>query len=69
MKRHTNYIPITIRLCFGVLCGPVGGYAATLWNGPAITFTKADGTDPTQATNQDRMTSHVWITRGDCQGI
>jgi glucose/arabinose dehydrogenase len=48
---------------------PVSTPAATIWTGPTITFTKADGADPTQAANQDRMTPNVWITRGNSQGI
>ncbi len=43
--------------------------AATIWTGSPMTFTKDDGTDPTQPANQDRITTNVWITRGDCQGI
>ncbi len=37
----------------------------TIWDGPTITFNKADGADPTLQENQDRITSNVWITRGD----
>ena len=37
--------------------------APTIWDGPTITFTKADGADWTQAANQDRITNKVWITR------
>ena len=36
----------------------------TIWSGSKITFTKSDGSDPTEAANQDRLTSNVWITRG-----
>ena len=32
-------------------------------------FNKANGTDPTQAANQDRLTSNVWITRAGSQGL
>lgn len=39
--------------------------SATIWTGSKITFSKADGADHTQAANQDRLTSNVWITRGD----
>ncbi len=67
MKQHTNYI--LIGLCFAAWWGPCGGRAATIWTGPPITFTKADGTDPTLPANQDRITTNVWIARGDCQGI
>jgi hypothetical protein len=38
--------------------------AQTVWSGLAYTFTKADGTDPLLAQNQDRITNGVWITRG-----
>ncbi|MFL2639211.1 MAG: hypothetical protein ACJ0OB_03160 [Flavobacteriaceae bacterium] len=36
----------------------------TIWSGSKITFTKSDGSDPTEAANQDRLTSNIWITRG-----
>jgi hypothetical protein len=48
---------------------PMAAPAATIWNGPRITFTKADGADQTDPANQDQMTSNVWITRGASQGI
>ncbi len=41
---------------------------ATIWNGSKMTFTKADGADHTQADNQDRLTSNVWITRASGGG-
>ena len=39
-----------------------------VWRGNKITFTKSGGTDPTVEANQDRMTSNVWITRGNNGG-
>ena len=45
------------------------GRAATVWNGPLISFTKASGANPNLPANQDRITSLVWITRGTTQGI
>ena len=45
------------------------GRAATVWNGPLISFTKASGANPSLPANQDRITSLVWITRGTTQGI
>src|SRR4051794_39462172 len=42
--------------------------AATIWNGPLITYTQP-GTDPTLPANQDPLTSHVIITRAVNQGI
>jgi hypothetical protein len=40
----------------------------TVWKGEVITFTKADDADPTLATNQDRITDNVWITRDNAEG-
>ncbi len=45
--------------------GPAG---ATVWNGAAITFSKAAGADPNEEANQDRITDNVWITRGNSGG-
>ena len=42
--------------------------ASVVWDGDNITFTKEDGADPTAASNQDRLTSNVWITRGNDGG-
>jgi hypothetical protein len=44
-------------------------YAAQIWNGPSITFTKLNNADWTQPTNQDRITSTVWLTRKTTQGL
>lgn len=41
----------------------------TIWNGPMITYTKADGVDWTLEENQDRITENVWITRTNTKGI
>lgn len=43
--------------------------SAVVWDGPPITFTNLAGTDPTQPTNQDRLTADVWLTRGNSQGL
>jgi hypothetical protein len=43
--------------------------AQTVWSGLTVTFTKADGTDPQLAQNQDRITNNVWITRGLGHGL
>jgi hypothetical protein len=50
------------------IAGPAPSQAATIWSGAPITFTKADGADPTQAASQDRLTPSVWITRGNTVG-
>ena len=42
--------------------------SATIWNGATITFTKSDGSDPNVVANQDRLSSNVWITRGNDGG-
>ena len=42
--------------------------SANIWNGPTITFTKSNGSDPTVMANQDRLSSNVWITRGNDGG-
>jgi hypothetical protein len=39
-----------------------------IWNGPRVTFTKANYADWTQSANQDRITPRIWLTRGDQQG-
>jgi hypothetical protein len=49
--------------------GPLGlGHAAIIWNGPVTTYSQPS-TDPTQPTNQDRLTPSVWITRASTRGI
>ena len=39
-----------------------------IFTGEKITFTKADGADPGEEANQDRITDNVWITRGNNGG-
>jgi hypothetical protein len=43
--------------------------AQTVWSGLSVTFTKADGTDPRLAQNQDRITNNVWISRDLAGGL
>src|SRR5207247_4200408 len=50
------------------LCATLQTWSATVWDGPVITFSEAT-TDPILASNQDRMTANVWITRAQLQGI
>src|SRR6185436_6238131 len=47
----------------------ISGHAATVWNGPTISFTKSNYANPLLAENQDRLTTNVWITRGSSQGL
>lgn len=42
--------------------------AQTIWTGATTTFTKANNADFNLATNQDRITNLVWITRGNSGG-
>ncbi len=37
----------------------------TIWTGSKTQFVKDDGGDPTDQSNQDRLTDKVWITRGN----
>ena len=46
-----------------------GARAATVWNGPTISFTKSNYANPLLAENQDRLTANVWITRGSSRGL
>ena len=38
---------------------------SNIWEGPTVVFSKDDGADFTQESNQDRITSNVWITGGN----
>ena len=43
--------------------------SSNIWDGPMISFSKADGADFTLESNQDRITPNVWITRGNAGQI
>lgn len=58
---------LTFLLFFAPAISP-SARAETIWNGPVITFSQPSP-DPTQAINQDRLTSKVWLTRWSTQGI
>ena len=47
----------------------VPAHAATVWNGPTITFSNGPAANPTLPQNQDHLTPNVWITRGSTEGI
>src|SRR5213596_4332291 len=66
MKLHTNYILAS--LCLAALSAPLSGGAATVWNGPVITYTQPSP-DPTQAANRDQLTPHVSLTRAATSGM
>ena len=60
MKPCTNYL--LIGLCLAALSGPLSGRAATIWNGPLITFTQA-APYPTPPGDRDQLTPNVALTR------
>jgi len=41
----------------------------TVWNGPMITFTEPAGDNGTLPSDQDRITSDVWLTRNTTMGL
>jgi hypothetical protein len=43
--------------------------AIEIWIGPSISFTNLDGSDPTQAASQDRITPNIWLVRGGSRGL
>jgi hypothetical protein len=43
-------------------------HSATVWDGPLLTYNQPSP-DPTQAANQDRITSGVWLTRAVSGGL
>ena len=42
--------------------------SSIIWKGPLKSFTKTDGSNASEETNQDRLTAKVWITRGNNGG-
>src|SRR5207248_1327173 len=66
MKPHTNFI--LMGLCLAVLSGPLSGRAATVWNGPLITFTQA-APYPNPPGDRDQLTPNVALTRGSAAGM
>jgi len=42
--------------------------AATVWNGPILSYTQPS-LDPAQPANQDRLTANVWLTRASSSGL
>ena len=73
-KIHIKYSYLLIVILTLISCSsdddqmPGDTTSSNIWNGNNITFSKADGADHTQATNQDRLTSNVWITRANDGG-
>ena len=50
-----------------VLSGPAAS-ARQVWTGPVIQY-RQPGFDPTLATNQDRLTGKVWLSRAKTRGL
>ena len=42
--------------------------SSNIWSGPIVQFSKENGSNPSLESNQDRITSNVWITRGNNGG-
>lgn len=62
MKKQVLNLLLSLATCAGL-------QAQTIWTGPKMTFSKAANADWTLEANQDRITSNVWITRANSQGI
>ena len=71
---YVKFLAVALTAGFFASCGsddstgttPAEG--ATTWSGTTMTYTKADGADPTMEANQDRITDNVWLTRGNSGG-
>ena len=68
MKRLEKKLRLVVLFLAGLIIS-LNANASTLWTGPTTNFVNIDGSDPTQAANQDRLTPGVWITRGSTMGI
>jgi hypothetical protein len=51
-----------------VLAAALSVRAASVWTGPPITYNQPTS-DPTQVSNQDRMTPDAWLTRAASKGL
>jgi glucose/arabinose dehydrogenase len=68
MKILEKKLPRRVLILAGLIVS-ISGRAATLWTGPMTNFVNLAGSDSAQATNQDRLTPDVWLTRGVSEGI
>ncbi len=66
MKSHNNLVLVAV--CLAAVFCRLDSPAATIWNGPTMTYTQP-GTDPGQEANQDRLTPSVWLTRAVSAGM
>ena len=67
-KRFRKWLHPVILVLAGLIVS-LSAHGQTLWTGPTTNFVNVDGSDPTQAANQDRLTADTWITRGSSSGI
>lgn len=58
-----------LTLATGFIAAATPAHATEVWSGRTFAFTKTDFADWTQQANQDRITTNVWLTRKDSQGI
>ncbi len=66
------YISIEFRILLSILftLGQISMvFSQTIWSGEKIVFTRPTGADENIASNQDRITANIWITRGSKAGI
>ena len=72
MKIFKNLLLLFQLSIFFISCSKEGTpneiSSSTIWNGPLKSFTKTDGSNASEETNQDRLTAKVWITRGNNGG-
>ena len=64
--------PLGWILCGAIFAGMLASaplmHGAIVWTGPPITYNQPSA-DPTQASNQDRITPDVWLTRAASKGL
>jgi hypothetical protein len=62
---------LALAVLFAFLCIAATRVSAqgTVWNGPMITFTEPAGDNGTLPSDQDRITSDVWLTRNTTMGL
>lgn len=72
MKIFKNLLLLFQLSIFFISCSKEGTpneiSSSTIWNGPLKSFTKTDGSNASEETNQDRLTAKVWLTRGNNGG-
>src|SRR3569623_172644 len=60
--------PVEIYSILAFFIAAFSSEAGLVWTGPSMTYSQP-AFDPTQATNQDRITPKVWLTRALSQGL